>query len=263
MKNVGFESLEQRALFAASVSVADGVLSIAGDAAADRITILAQSIVNDGDRITRYKVTTAEAGGEPSVAYFRETEVDSIEVNGGAGADKLDLLGFVPVPVQFFGGGGADTLNDATFAGRIEYSSGREVGRPSAGFTYRLEDASIPADNFGSLINNSQFIRPAMLLDGGRGNDKIFTTSKLDTIRGGAGNDVVEYVGGGGDFVEDAERPDFGEKLQIVLPGGTVSANDFAASDDGVEVLRASNTRLTLFNGRIFSVSQSVREIAL
>src|SRR5687767_3305843 len=92
------ETLEPRVLFALSLSLQDGMLSIGGTAGADTIVV---SRIESGLMV---QVNKAMFG-------LPAEEVQRISIKGLGGHDRISFGDGVNVPVTIFGGQGNDSLS--------------------------------------------------------------------------------------------------------------------------------------------------------
>jgi Ca2+-binding RTX toxin-like protein len=151
------EHLEIRRLFAVTATFANGVLTVTGDDAANRVSISrnldsGQLLVRSGDALVR------------SVAY---AEVNSITVNLLGGEDRLNTASNVAKPMTVNGGEGSDNLLTGGGADVVHGNGGNDTINTAGG-----------ADTlFGDEGNDT--------MDGGGGGD---------SFNGNAGSDTVTYA---------------------------------------------------------------------
>jgi Ca2+-binding RTX toxin-like protein len=240
------ENLEDRRLFAVTVAVTGGVLTITGDDGANFVdvrqtsgtdTLVVRTATKAADTTTTTTSTSdgtdaTDAGtcsghghhGDGSGDFgtvtsqtfdISDNSITSIAVNSGAGDDKVSVGSSVSLPATINGGDGNDTLSGGAGADTIDGGAGAD--RISGG---------LGAD----------------VLNGGAGNDTIYSADGVkDTVDGG--ENAVANDGSSGDvaFVDGAD---------------TATADDVA----NVEVVRAVAARARfdrLFSERSITASLS------
>jgi Ca2+-binding RTX toxin-like protein len=231
------ENLEDRRLFAVTVAVTGGVLTITGDDSAnfvdvrqasgtDTLTVRTATQTADDmtdDTSTDDGTTTAGCSGRghhgPASEFgdvtsqtfdISDNAITSIKVVAGGGGDVVTIARNVTLPANVTGGDGNDRLSGGAGADTV---------------------------------------------DGGAGDDHITGGLGSDNLRGGEGNDTIlsadgvkDTVDGGSDTVAaDGSRGD----VAVVDPAGTDAADDMS----NVEVVRTGNAGRAKFD-RLFSESR-------
>ena len=195
------EPLEGRRLLAVSVAVVDGVLTLAGDAADDRVSVLYDAAAD------QFLVGT---NAEP-IRRFDAATVGRVSITGGAGNDAIQVGATVTRRAVIDGGDGNDTIDsgsgsDELFGGAgsdlILANAGRDVIYGGAGDD-TLSGGTGPDVLIGDAGND--------LLTGSAGDDRLFGDDVLggavagdatgnDTLGGSAGRDTL-YGGLGADVL--------------------------------------------------------------
>lgn len=156
------ETLEDRRML--SASLVHGALKVVGTAGDDTITISADTTritVNDGAATKR----------------FTKTQVKTISILGGGGADTITINSGIKAQITIKAGEGNDTVNGG---------SGREIIFGQGGDDSLLGNSG--SDQIQAGDGNDH-------VDGGAGGDFLYGDAGDDIITGGTGNDVL-----GGDF---------------------------------------------------------------
>ena len=234
------ENLEDRRLFAVTVAVAGGVLTITGDDGANLVdvrqtsgtdTLVVRTATKAADTTTTTPSTsdatdtggcTGHVGGSGDFGTITsqtfdisDNSITSIAVNAGAGDDKVSIGSGVSLPATINGGDGNDTLSGGAGADTIDGGAGAD--RISGG---------LGAD----------------VLNGGAGNDTIYSADGVkDTVDGGSNEVANDGSSGDVAYVDGAD---------------TATADDVA----NVEVIRAVTARAKfdrLFSERSITASLS------
>ena len=227
------ENLEDRRLFAATVAVTGGVLTITGDASANFVevkqasgtdTLTVRTATETADDSTDDDATdddTATAGcggrghghggtdfGDVTSQTFdiSDSSIKSISVSAGGGDDKVSIARSVTLPSTLNGGDGNDDLSGGGGADTIDGGAG--------------------ADRITGGLGSDK-------LSGGAGNDSIFAAD--------GAKDTVD--GGDDDVADDGSRGD----VAVVDPAGTDTSDDVS----NVEVVRTAASRAKF--DRLFS----------
>ncbi len=266
------ETLETRRVMAAALNLsADGVLSIEGDAANNRIWV-AESTTGERLRVSI----------DGRTKDFATDEVSLIRINAGPGDDGVRVARNVEIPAQIAGGNGDDRLgagsgptlvlggngdddirggagvnilfggagNDRLFGGASDDyligGAGNDVLRGGAGNDWIFGDAtnSLPegvSDPLQYARRTQDTNRGNDVIDGGRGNDIILGGRGNDRLHGGTGNDLL--VGGKGN---DRIRGERGDDVLIGGAGtddlrGGLGADTIRARDGEVDVIFADS----------------------
>src|SRR5687767_12907201 len=206
------ETLEGRRLLTATL--ADGVLTITGDAANNHVTVRYRAGGSDSadddmlivversetaptdtpaptsERRSRRLRRGGPRLGPPTRTEFSATAVTSITMNLAAGDDHASLARNVTEAATLnggegddtvLGGGGATTLNGDAGDDRLTAGSGATTVNGGQGDD-RLRGGPAPAT-----------------LNGGDGADRLSGGPASDTLNGDAGNDTLRSAGGGRD----------------------------------------------------------------
>lgn len=269
-----FEPLESRRLLAVTVDFTGGILTVTGDAEANRVGIarnldLGTLFVRSGDAILR------------SVPY---ADVTSIRVNLLGGNDRLETQQAVTKPMSISGGEGNDYLVGGGGRDLLEGGPGNDVLRSGGGndglnggdgndaldggrgadnlnggggvdlLTYAERLVGVVVTLHDNLANDGQ---PATLghlaegdnahsdienLHGGRGNDRLSGTDGPNRINGGTGNDAINGSGGNdlleGGYGNDVISGGGGNDRLFGGPGGDRllggEGDDYVHGRDGV-----------------------------
>jgi hypothetical protein len=172
-----FDALETRTLLAATLSP-EGVLLVTGTEAADAIVV----------RVNAAGTDVQVQGAGSGIALFRLTAVQSVRVQAGGGDDSLTLdaaaglLGHAgaPLPIQYDGGAGADTL---VLSGAPAGVSVTETITPGPG-----AGAGKVSSQGGQVTQSVEFSGIESLLD--------TSAAASLTINLGDGGNLVEVSGG-------------------------------------------------------------------
>lgn len=196
------ESLEQRRLLSTI---------IAGTAQADAITIFDRA----GDPST--VIVRRNTNGVITKTPLAVSSIDAgiLEIRGRAGDDSITVdekNGVIPVQLILWGGGGNDTITDASGSDIIRGGAGNDVLTGSSG-----NDSIFGGLGDDSLIGNSG----ADNLSGDDGNDTILGGGGNDTMEGGTGDDSMN--GGAGD---DSMHGDDGNDSLVGGDGSNVIFGD-------------------------------------
>jgi Ca2+-binding RTX toxin-like protein len=142
---------------------------------------------DDGDDVL------AAFGSQAAVSMYGDAGSDGLAIDsfqgsqallyGGAGDDQAFVFGATSGTIELHGGDGADLL---------------AVTGPATGSTLRLYGE---ADDDRLLVTDPSFTNGA-LLDGGDGADVIVPGGGVNTVLGGAGDDIVIATGTDGDLID-------------------------------------------------------------
>lgn len=201
------DALEPRILFALSLSLDEGLLTIGGTNAADAIVI---SKADMGLTIAINK----------SLFIMPADQIQRINIKGFGGNDKISFGEDVNIAATIFGGDGNDLLSGGSRSNRLcgeaghdtlVGSTGRDqfiggIGIDTADYSKRLDDLVISLDgkpNDGTpTVGQTKGEGDNVMSDveniiGGAGDDSITGSPKRDILRGGVGDDTL--VGQDGD----------------------------------------------------------------
>lgn len=204
-----FEGLEARRVLAAGVWLSEGVLHIEGSHKSDVVLV---SVVG-GDKLGVLL--------NKSVHLFDLDQVTELNINAGAGNDKVVLANNVELLAIVYGGKGNDWLKGG--GGRNEFfgEQGNDHLVGSAGDDVLVGGAG--NDKLWGLGGQDQLEGGAGhdQLDGGEGDDLLIGDAGHDKIRGGAGLDEI-WGGTGNDHLSGGEGNDIlhGENGKDKLCGG-------------------------------------------
>jgi Ca2+-binding RTX toxin-like protein len=185
-------------------------------------------------------VVTVNASADSGFGSVAPGDVQSIVVNGGPGANTIDLTAVSKsaftnvggVAITVLGAAGNDTLFGSNFADNIDGEAGDDLISGGAGTDMLLGGADNDVIYGGS---GGDFI------EGGAGHDNIFGRfggdvisgdGGADTISGGAGRDSIRG-GSGNDVIRGDRGPDslFGEAGNDTISGGT-GRDSISGGDD-------------------------------
>jgi hypothetical protein len=264
------ENLEDRRLFAVTVAVTGGVLTVTGDDGANFVdvrqaggtdTLTVRTATRTDTTTTTTTAATPAAGGGDSTDDDTSTEADSDAGNGSdSGTDSGTARGGRGHHGRHGRGGGAggfgavttqtfDISGDAITSIKVLAAGGDDVVSIAPGVILPANIAG--GDGNDRLAGGAG----ADTIDGGAGNDRIAGGLGSDNLSGGDGNDTIlsadgvkDTVDGGSDTVAgDGSRGD----VAVVDPAGTDTADDVS----NVEVVRSVNAGRAKFD-RLFSESR-------
>ena len=201
------DALEPRILFALSLKLDEGLLTIGGTGASDTIVI---SKLEDNLSIAVNK----------SIFIMPGDEIQRINIKGLGGNDRISFGDGVNIAATIFGGDGNDLLSGGGRSNRLcgeaghdtlVGSTGRDqfiggIGIDTANFSQRLDDLVITLDgkpNDGTPTvgqtkgEGDNVMSDVEVVIGGAGDDSITGSAKRDILRGGAGDDTL--IGNDGD----------------------------------------------------------------
>ena len=201
------DALEPRILFALSLSLDEGLLTVGGTNFADTIVV---SKVEDNLSIAVNK----------SVFLMPADEIQRINIKGLGGNDKISFGDGVNIAATIFGGDGNDLLSGGGRSNRLCGEAGHDTlvgstgrdqfigggGIDTADYSQRLDDLVISLDgkpNDGTPTvgttkgEGDNVMSDVEVVIGGSGDDSITGSPKRDILRGGAGDDTL--VGNDGD----------------------------------------------------------------
>ena len=201
------DTLEPRILFALSLALNEGTLTIGGTSGPDVIVV---SKLDDNLTIAVNK----------SLFVMPGEEIQRINIKGLGGNDKISFGDGVNLPATIFGGDGNDVLSGGDRSNRLcgeagndklIGSSGRDqfiggLGTDTADYSQRLDDLVISLDGkpndgtptVGTTKGEGDNVMPDVeVVIGGMRDDSITGSPKRDILRGGPGDDTL--VGNDGD----------------------------------------------------------------
>lgn len=204
-----FDALEARRLFAASATLTDGVLRIAGTNESDRISIdFGFTLQQAADAITGAVALNGQyvvSVNDVNLGTFDSGDVTRINVFGLGGNDKMT------------GPKDPDTLTNFTVK---QGENGSYVVTRPAG-----------SDSGGGVTLDPAPLTVPLYVEGGSGNDFIQGSSGNDTLKGGRGNDVIR--GGAGNDYVDGGRGDDSVFMHDGIEGGLGGPGVPAAAGTG------------------------------
>jgi hypothetical protein len=269
------ENLEDRRLFAVTVAVTGGVLTITGDDGANFVDVR-QAGGTDTLTVrtaTRADATTTTTTATPAASTGDTTDDDTsagtdtdngtdTDTDGDSGTESDSGTGRAAHGRQdgHRGGGGAGGLGAVTTqtfdVSNSAITSIKVVAGGGDDLVSIAPSVSLPANIAGGDGNDRlSGGAGADTIDGGAGNDRIAGGLGSDNLSGGDGNDTIlsadgvkDTVDGGSDAVaRDGSRGD----VAFVDPAGTDTADDVS----NVEVVRGGNAGRAKFD-RLFSESR-------
>lgn len=188
------------------------------------------------------------------------SNIELVELIGGAGANRLDASG-ATLPTIQNGGAGSDTLVTGAGTDMLDGGDGIDVSSIS-GTNVVLTDASfngtdtivnveivnVTAGATDSLLDASAYTLGSVNLIGGLGNDTLLGGSGNDTLSGNEGNDSI--VGGAGNDIATG-----GIGNDVIL-GGTGNdnlngngGNDLLSGEDDNDLARGGTGNDTILGG--------------
>lgn len=202
------DTLEPRILFAISLSLTEGLLSVGGTNFADTI------VVSRDDDTLNILINNKSRFALPL------EEIQRINIKGLAGNDKIIFDPGVSLPATIFGGDGNDVLSGGDRSNRLCGEGGHDIligstgrdqfiggsGTDTADYSQRLDDLVITLDgkpNDGTPTvgttkgEGDNVMGDVEIVIGGYGDDSITGSAKRDVLRGAAGDDTL--VGNAGD----------------------------------------------------------------
>jgi Ca2+-binding RTX toxin-like protein len=210
------ESLESRRMF--SATLANGILTIAGTPADDRISLLRSK---DGKLTVTEKAEVQKPDGAGSVAtvektVFKLADVTRIVITAGDGSDSITVAGTKKYPLAI--------------PASIDAGAGRDFVTGGG-----ANDTLLGGDGDDRLTGNAGDDQ----LFGGAGKDRLYGNPGADQLDGGFDNDRL--------YADDGDGHDtvFGGGA----PPGAEAPNDYAVVD-------AVDTVLTLTNSATRSVKR-------
>ena len=216
-----FEPLEPRRLLAVSVSVVDGVLTLAGDAADDRVSVLYDAGANeflvgtnaepirrfDADAVGRFDISGGAGRDviEVGRGVTRRGVIDGGDgddrISGGSGSETLsggagnDLILANAGRDLLYGGAGDDTLSGGTGPDVLIGDAGNDQLTGSAGDDRLFGDDVLGGDVAGDAVGNDT-------LGGSAGRDTLYGGLGADVLSGGPGSqDLVNYSSRGANLI--------------------------------------------------------------
>lgn len=169
-RNIPVEVVEQRTLLSVSALMVGGELSILSDGA-DSIEVRANPVAPTQLQVIANGTTAT------TVSNVAVSSVQSINIRGGSGANRIDL----------------SAVNAATFVNLSQISVAGGDG----------DDTILGSEDLNDIINGgdgNDLIATGLganSIDGGDGHDTIDAADGADTVDGGDGNDLI--VSGAGD----------------------------------------------------------------
>jgi Ca2+-binding RTX toxin-like protein len=231
------DALEPRILFALSLALDEGLLTIGGTNSADLIVI---SRVEGNLTIAVNK----------SLFMMPTEEIQRINIKGLGGSDKISFGEGVNIAATIFGGDGNDLISGGDRSNRLcgeaghdtlVGSTGRDqfIGGPgidTADYSKRLDDLVITLDgkpNDGTPTvgqtkgEGDNVMSDVEVVIGGFGDDSITGSSKRDILRGGVGDDTL--IGNDGDDL--LVGGDGADNIRGGLGDDTIMAIDLDSTD--------------------------------
>jgi Ca2+-binding RTX toxin-like protein len=256
------DALEPRILFALSLSLNEGLLTVGGTSGADVIVV---SKVEDNLSIAVNK----------SLFVMPVEEVQRINIKGLAGNDKISFGEGVSIAATIFGGDGNDLISGGDRSNRLcgeaghdtlVGSTGRDqfIGGPgidTADYSKRLDDLVITLDgkpNDGTPTvgatkgEGDNVMSDIEVVIGGSGDDSITGSPKRDILRGGAGDDTL--VGNDGDDLlvggdgADVIKGGLGDDTIMVIDLNSTDTVDGGDGFDSVAYDEAQGIKDTVLN---------------
>lgn len=234
----GAMSLESRVLLSATATF---------DAAHHKLTVnstAAESIEIGSDSAGR--VTFNNALVSNGSTRLNAADVQSIVINGGAGANRIDLHKVTPISfkavksVSIAGNGGNDDITGTAFADSIRGNSGND--RISGG----LGNDAVRGDEGTDLLYGESGDDN---LDGGVGNDYLSGGIGNDTEHGGTGNDRLDGGRNNDDLYGDDGRDTVhGDVGHDRIHGGR--GDDSLHGDDGNDSVWGDDNNDAIFGGK-------------
>jgi Ca2+-binding RTX toxin-like protein len=208
------EPLERRRLLAATL--ADGVLTITGDAANNHVTVRYKAGGSDStdddmlivtertetappdspDPATKRQTRRLRRGprlGPATRTEFSATAVTSVAMNLAAGDDHASIARNVTEAATINGGEGNDTLVGGGGASTLNGDAGDDRITAGSGAT---------TANGGAGNDRLQAGPTSATLNGGDGADHLSGGPAPDALNGDAGNDTIRSTGGGKDTID-------------------------------------------------------------
>jgi Ca2+-binding RTX toxin-like protein len=219
------ETLEDRRLFAATITLASGTLTLNGTNADEQLTVQLKS--------GRYEATITGPSAQPITRKFAPTQVKNIVISAKGGVDLVDvtLKKFTGL-VKVDGGAGNDDVTVTTNGpsnlrgrdgdDRLTAGPGKDTIYGDGGNDSMTGGAGNDLINGGDGDDNA---------DGDAGNDTLLGGNDADSLQGGDGNDNID----GGNDVDDLE----GDNGNDTLTGGT--GGDMIHGGSGNDVLYAKD----------------------
>ncbi|WP_291552210.1 hypothetical protein [Bosea sp. (in: a-proteobacteria)] len=190
------------------------------------------TLSNDGS-ITALNGAAVDLGDDNDLFVNRAIVTGAVLL--GAGNDELinQSAGVITGDVSF--GDGNDKLgNTGKITGTVDMGAGDDFVNLYVGS--KAEGQILLGDGNDLLIAND-WISTDMAIDGGAGNDEIYTSFGNDTVSGGDGNDRI-YANSGNDTVNGGAGDDeiYGQAGNDVIDGG--DGADLINGGDGDDVLK-------------------------
>ncbi len=216
------------------------VILQAGDNIAVSGTLAGQSVYITGDYRSRDAIGT-------NIAVSGSVSAPLFEVSGDSDSDVIDISA-VTVAAVIRGFEGDDDVTGGTGADQIFGGLGRDILRGMGGNDLIVADRGIGdillgGDGDDQLFGSDEGAesdpdfadanRTGDMIDGGAGNDQIWSLGGADYILGGLGNDVIDS-GTGSDLVRGNDGDD------TIFVG--MGLNDEAHGDAGNDKITGSNT---------------------
>ena len=203
------EAMEERRLLSASLEA--GVLTVEGTPANDVITV----------NVTPGRIQVNVNGEKKN---FKTKGVKLIEVDAGAGNDKVQLGSKVRIAARILGEAGNDTILGGRGNDQLSGGLGDDELRGGAGNDALAGEAGTD-DLFGDDGNDK--------LDGGDGNDALDGGGGQDIILGGKGKDAFSKRDAARERRDQNKRLDSSELLLTLdqVPEGVKKAFDEAYGD--------------------------------
>jgi Ca2+-binding RTX toxin-like protein len=227
------ETLEDRRLFAATITLAAGTLTLNGTNADEQLTVALKS--------GRYQANVTGPSVQPITRTFAASAVKNIVINAKGGVDLVDVtLKKFTGSVKVDAGAGNDDVTVTTNGptnlrgrdgdDRLTAGAGKDVIYGDAG------DDSLTGGSGNDLMNGGDGDDSA---DAGAGNDTLLGGNGNDTLQGGDGNDSID----GANDADDLS----GGNGNDTLTGG--SGSDQLHGGSGNDLLYAKDGQLDVVLG--------------
>lgn len=258
------EPCEARILFAASITLADGVLTLKGTS---RDEFAAAALVGHG-------MINAQIG--TALEQFQASRVDRIVVKAGGGNDEISMLAIEDIPCSVRGGDGNDSIsggndNDSLYGDdgkdaidgrggndRLDGGAGNDSLLDNLRFEFSGKDKFAGGAGRDEISYLSRSANLRISLDGnandGEDGEKDNVMPDVEVVIAGSGDDILIgnsrdnrlYGGGGSDRIDGKSGND---RLYADLPQGSGLGNDTLLGGDGDDILYANDTTADTVNG--------------
>ena len=181
----------------------------------------------------------------------RRTNVGSPDYDGSG--ERVSIRGMGQSQDIFNGGSGVDTLVGTSSADAILLDDTRSSAQQSGPRLVGIEIINAGAGDDVVDLTSSRYTYGDVTVDGGTGNDVIWTNEGNDTLLGGAGNDRMDG-GAGKDYLFGGSGDDVmaGGNMEDILQGGSGndSLSDISPTAGGLMDGGAGNDMLEASTGR-------------